>query len=102
MSESSAPTSRDEFSYLPAYVAPRTATEERLVEIWQHALDVDRIGIADSFEDIGGSSMIAAAIFAEIEKVFAVKVKMIMLIEAATVEELARKVEELSAQQRGS
>lgn len=101
MSGSGAPTSRDEFSYLPTYVSPRTATEKKLAEIWQDALDVDRIGVTNSYEDLGGSSLVAAAIFAEIEKVFAVKVEMIMLIEAATVEELALKIDEISAQQRG-
>lgn len=102
MSGSGAPTSRGEFSYLPTYVMPRTATEKKLAEIWQDALDVDRIGVTDLYEDLGGSSLVAAAIFAEIEKVFAVKVEMIMLIEAATVEELALKIDEISAQQRGS
>lgn len=95
MSELSAPTSRDEFSYLPPYVAPHTKTQKKLAEIWRQTLGLDRIGISDSFEDIGGSSLIAAAIFAEIEKVFAVKVEMITLIQAATIEELAFKVEGL-------
>ena len=42
-------TSRGEFSYLPTYVMPRTATEKKLAEIWQDALDVDRIGVTDLF-----------------------------------------------------
>ena len=102
MSGTSALTPRDEFSYLPSYVAPKTTTEEKLVHIWQQALGVDRIGIDDAFEDLGGSSLIAAAIFAEIQKVFAVKVEMIVLIKSATVKELAVKIDELSVRQRGS
>jgi acyl carrier protein len=95
MTESSAPASREQFSLLPPYVAPRTATEEKLAEIWRWALGVNRIGITDSYEDLGGSSLVAAAIFVEIEKAFGVKVEMGTLVEAPTVEELARMVDEL-------
>lgn len=101
MSELTAPVSRDEFSLLPPYVAPRTATEETLAEIWQRALGVDRIGVTDSYEDLGGSSLIAAAIFAEIEKTFGVEIKMAMLVEAPTIEELARIIDELTGEAEG-
>jgi len=95
MLESNVPTSRDEFTYLPPYLAPRTATERKLVEIWQNALSIDRVGINDSYEDLGGSSLVAAAIFAEILKVFDVQLEMMVLVEAPTVEELARRIDEL-------
>jgi acyl carrier protein len=96
MTASTAPVSRDAFSLLAAYVAPRTATEEKIAEIWRRALGVDRVGIMDSYEDLGGSSLIAASIFAEIEKTFGVEIKMAMLVEAPTVEEQARLVDELT------
>jgi acyl carrier protein len=101
MTESTAPVSRDEFSLLPPYVAPRTATEEKLADIWRRALGLDRIGVTDSYEDLGGSSLIAAAIFVEIEKSFGVEIKMGMLVEAPTVEELARIVDELTGEAKG-
>ena len=101
MTESTAPVSRDEFSLLPPYVAPRTVTEESLAEIWRRALGLDRIGVTDSYEDLGGSSLIAAAIFVDIEKSFGVEIKMGMLVEAPTVEELARIVDELTGGAKG-
>ena len=97
---SCARVSRDEYLVSP-YVAPRTATEAKLAEIWQQVLNIDRIGATDSFEDLGGSSLLAAAIFVEIEKVFGVTIKMIMLVAAPTIEELSVKVEELGREAKG-
>ncbi|MGC1357386.1 MAG: phosphopantetheine-binding protein [Xanthobacteraceae bacterium] len=99
MSAVSAPTSRDEFFLISAYVAPRTATEQKLAAIWQHALGIGSIGINDAYEDLGGSSLLAASIFAEIEKVFAIKAEMNILIEAPTVEKLAQKLDQLARAQ---
>lgn len=40
-----------------AYVPPRTALEEVLAEIWAEVLDVDRVGVEDSFFALGGDSI---------------------------------------------
>jgi amino acid adenylation domain-containing protein len=42
-----------------AYVPPSTDVERRLVEIWQELLVVDRIGVNDSFFELGGDSLLA-------------------------------------------
>jgi acyl carrier protein len=39
--------------------APRTETEEILLEIWSAVLSADRIGIHDDFLDLGGDSLAA-------------------------------------------
>jgi amino acid adenylation domain-containing protein/non-ribosomal peptide synthase protein (TIGR01720 family) len=39
------------------YVAPRTATEQALAEIWAQVLGRDRIGIHDNFFQLGGDSI---------------------------------------------
>jgi acyl carrier protein len=94
MTASSTSASRDQFTLLPAYVAPKTATEAKIAKIWSRALGIDPIGITDSYEDLGGSSLLAASIFAEIEKTFAVKMEMRMIVDTPTIEDLARKVDE--------
>jgi hypothetical protein len=38
------------------HVPPRTPIERRLVEIWEEVLKVERIGIHDTFLDLGGGS----------------------------------------------
>src|SRR5271170_2428759 len=59
-SETTAPTRRT------AYVAPRTATERILADIWAQVLGVERIGIDDNFLALGGDSMLAALAIARI------------------------------------
>jgi amino acid adenylation domain-containing protein len=39
------------------YVAPRTANEKLLAEIWAEVLKIDRVGIQDRFRALGGSSI---------------------------------------------
>ncbi len=38
-------------------IAPSTATEASLVEIWREVLHADRIGVHDNFFDLGGASL---------------------------------------------
>jgi tyrocidine synthetase-3 len=96
MTESSVPTSRDQFSLLSPYVAPRTATEAKIAEIWQRALAVDRVGVVDSYEDLGGNSLLAAAIVVEVQKAFAIETTMDTFVQSPTIEELASKIDELT------
>ena len=86
---------RRQLPLLGPYVAPRTATERKLAEIWCQALGMDEIGIADGYEDLGGDSLRAAGIFAEIEQVFAIEIPMATLVDAPTIEQLAPRVDEL-------
>ena len=82
---------------LGPYVAPRTPTEQRLVEIWRDVLGVDRVGITDTYENLGVDSLLAASIFVEIEDTFAVSIPTIALVDAPTIEQVARKIDELAS-----
>lgn len=44
------------------YVAPRNETEEKLCEIYQEVLGVERVGIQDNIFDIGGNSLMVIRI----------------------------------------
>jgi len=92
---------RQQLPLLPAYVAPRTPTEQKLAEIWRQALGMDHVGITDRYEDLGGNSLLAAGIFSEIEKSFAIKIPMAALVDAPTVEHLAQKIDQLIQRSRG-
>ncbi|WP_459209775.1 amino acid adenylation domain-containing protein [Aquimarina rhabdastrellae] len=50
------------------YIAPRNQTEEQLVSIWQEVLGVERVGIEDSFFDLGGNSLMIGQIINHIYK----------------------------------
>src|SRR5260370_27241221 len=82
---------------LGPYVAPRTPTERKLVELWRNVLGVDRVGITDSYEDLGVDSLLAASIFIEIEEKLAIAIPTAALVDAPTIEQLARKIDELAA-----
>ena len=41
------------------YVAPRNDLESKLVEIWQEVLKVEKVGIDDDIEELGGNSFLA-------------------------------------------
>ncbi|MEV8526624.1 amino acid adenylation domain-containing protein [Streptomyces sp. NPDC052000] len=45
-----------------AYTAPRTPVEERVAAVWTEVLGVDRVGVDDSFFDLGGDSIRAIAL----------------------------------------
>jgi len=65
-------------------------TQGRLAGIWKELLGLDCIGIDQNYFDLGGDSSLAVRMFAEIEKVFKVKLPLATLYETPTIEELAR------------
>jgi acyl-CoA synthetase (AMP-forming)/AMP-acid ligase II/thioesterase domain-containing protein/NAD(P)-dependent dehydrogenase (short-subunit alcohol dehydrogenase family)/acyl carrier protein len=75
------------------YVEPRTETERKLAKIWQDLLKCPRLGVRDNFFEIGGRSLLAAQIFAQIEKAFGKSLPLATLFKAPTVEQLATIIE---------
>ena len=71
------------------YVAPRDSTEQQLVSIWESVLSVRPIGIQDKFFDLGGHSMLAVRVIAQIEKAFGRKLRLATLFQTPTIERLA-------------
>jgi amino acid adenylation domain-containing protein/non-ribosomal peptide synthase protein (TIGR01720 family) len=47
-----------------AFVAPRTAVEKTLAEIWNYVLGVEPIGVHDNFFELGGDSILSIQIVA--------------------------------------
>ena len=76
-------------------VAPRTATEELLAEVWREVLAADAIGVTDSFFDLGGHSLTATRVVSRLGRLFDVEVPVQALFECPTVEALAIRVEAL-------
>ncbi len=73
--------------------APINAVEDdttgQLSRIWQELLGVESIGLDQNYFDLGGDSVLAVHLFAEIEKVFKVKLPLATLFEAPTIQDLA-------------
>jgi amino acid adenylation domain-containing protein len=77
------------------YVAPRTAAEERMAEIWAEVLGVERVGAEDHFFDLGGHSLLATRVVSRVRDAFAIELPLRALFEGPTVAELAGRVEEM-------
>jgi thioesterase domain-containing protein/acyl carrier protein len=83
---------------LAGYVAPRTAVELRLAQIWQDTLQCKRVGVTDHFFlDHGGHSLLALTAASRIEKSLGVKVSMGTIIQNPTVEAMAQLIERQGA-----
>ncbi len=70
--------------------APTDTIESQLVELWEAVLDKRPIGVTDDFFELGGSSLLATRLFAKIEEVFELRVPLVTLIKASTIEKLAK------------
>jgi thioesterase domain-containing protein/acyl carrier protein len=71
------------------FVAPRNDIEESLVAMWQELLGIDQVGVQDNFFDLGGHSLIAVRLFAQVKRTFSVEFPISILFEAPTIEACA-------------
>lgn len=71
-------------------VTPRTETERALADLWANVLRLECVGVQDDFFDLGGTSLRAVDLFAQIEGRFGKKLPLTALLEAPTVAQLAR------------
>ncbi|WP_193102747.1 amino acid adenylation domain-containing protein [Burkholderia sp. Z1] len=69
-------------------VAP-TAHESTLLEIWQRIFKRDDITVSDNYFDLGGHSIIAIQLMANVEKAFDRRLPISCLFENPTIEKLA-------------
>jgi amino acid adenylation domain-containing protein len=72
-----------------SFVPPRTSAEQILAGLWQNLLGINRVGIDDNFFEVGGHSLLAVRLFAEIEEQFGRKLPVSSLFQAPTVRRLA-------------
>ena len=72
------------------FVRPRVVLEAQLSGLWEELLDVSPVGIEDDFRDLGGDSLLAAAVLAGIEELRGTVIPPPALIEAPTVARLAQ------------
>lgn len=47
-----------------AYVEPQSETERKLVKIWEEVLSIERVGVKDSFFELGGDSILSIQVVA--------------------------------------
>jgi len=75
---------------LSAIDKPTTEAEEYLLGLWQKILGISHIGIHDDFFEIGGHSLKAVALMAQIQKEKGLKLPLASLIQHSTIHKFAK------------
>ncbi|MEV4835301.1 amino acid adenylation domain-containing protein [Nonomuraea sp. NPDC049486] len=77
----------------PAGEAPATATESALAAVWQRVIGVPDVRRSDNFFEVGGHSLLAGRVVAEIRRELGADVSLRAVLETADLAELAAAVE---------
>ena len=83
-----------EYQDVDRYRAPTSPTEEILAGIYAQVLGLERVGVDDSFFDLGGDSLSAMRVIAAINTGLDAALAVRALFEAPTVAELAPRIGE--------
>ncbi|MGD1424879.1 amino acid adenylation domain-containing protein [Mycolicibacterium septicum] len=81
-----------EYSDVDRYRAPATPTEEILAGIYAQVLGLERVGVDDSFFDLGGDSLSAMRVIAAINNALDVGVAVRTLFDVSTIAQLAGRI----------
>ncbi len=72
-----------------APVTPANAVEDWILHIWESVLGIPNLGVCDSFFDLGGSSLQAAAVLSRIEERINRRVPLTVFFKECTVRQFA-------------
>lgn len=76
------------------YVAPRNELEATLAVMWAEIFALDRVGVYDSFFDLGGDSLAAAKMVARLREHLGRQIPLAAVFQASTIADLAQQVEQ--------
>ncbi|TCP59047.1 amino acid adenylation domain-containing protein [Tumebacillus sp. BK434] len=74
------------------YVAPRTAVEQTLADIFCEVLQLEQVGVHDNFFTLGGHSLLAVRLIAQIERRCGHKLPLSALFREGTIGRLAARM----------
>jgi len=81
----------------PADDGPTTELERTLAGVWSIVLDVEHIRPSDDFFTLGGNSLVAVQLIAQVRKAVGVKLPMRSLFETSTLAGMAEQIERMRA-----
>ena len=73
---------------------PRSFVEARLLQVWEELLGVEGIGPTQNFFELGGNSLLALRLFAQVNRRLECDLPLATLFAGATVRNMARAIEE--------
>ncbi|MDH3282096.1 MAG: non-ribosomal peptide synthetase [Gammaproteobacteria bacterium] len=71
---------------------PETALEKTIMRIWAEVLGLERVGLSESFFEIGGHSLAAMRVLARLRESLGVEVPLRLIFDGATVTGLAEAI----------
>ena len=74
-------------------VEPTTETERELADLWRRLLNLSTVGVDDDYFALGGTSVLAVSMFAEVARRYGVKLPLTSILESPTVRTLAQRIE---------
>ena len=85
-----------------SYVAPRSAIEREIAEVWHEVLGIDSVGMADNFFDLGGHSLQAVLVHGKLRAKFEKNLLLFELFQFPTIEAMARYISDESEEESAS
>jgi amino acid adenylation domain-containing protein len=82
------------------FVPPRDSREAVIADVWRSVLNVDRVGVTDSFFALGGHSLLVTQVVYRLREAFGVELPLRALFDSPTVAEFASVVRD--AARRGT
>ncbi len=74
-------------------VPPETSTQMTLARIWESVLKIENVGIHESFFDLGGHSILAVRLMAQIRSSFGIQLPLYHIFRTPTISDLASLIE---------
>jgi enterobactin synthetase component F len=79
------------------YVAPRNKLEGQLADLWCEVFELEKIGVHDSFFDLGGDSLTAARMISRLRELMKQDIPLAAIFEASTIAELSEQLQSQKA-----
>jgi amino acid adenylation domain-containing protein len=76
--------------------APLTATELRVMELWEQILGMPKLSVRDNFFESGGQSLLAMRLIAAIHREFSANLSLQTLFFAPTIQSQAKAIDEIA------
>jgi acyl carrier protein len=92
------PVSRETLFMDSPFKAPETSMEAAIALIWSEVLGVSRVGVNDSFLELGGNSLLATQVVSRVLSELRVRLPASALYNTPTVYEMAKLIEEAAAE----
>jgi amino acid adenylation domain-containing protein len=80
------------------FAAPRTITEQRLVDLWASLLEVEQVSIHDNFLELSGNSLLATQVISALHQRMGVDVSLRALFENPTIAQLGAEIDRALAE----